>query len=735
MTLPHRSRRALLALLAVGGVVLIWLAVKALHRPRPNVLLITIDTLRPDHLGSYGFALARTPHLDRLAREGLRCSDAVTAAPITMPSHATIMTGVLPPAHGVRDNGAYALGEDSLTLAERLREKGYETQAFVSALVLNRRYNLTQGFDGYDDNLWSENQAKLFMVRDRPSRKTAELFLSWLGQWRAKSARRPFFAWLHFYDPHAPYQPPPEFRTLAPTPYDGEIASADDSVGRVIEALRAQGLLDNTLVVVTADHGESLGEHKERTHALFIYDATARVPLILRYPPLFPAGRTYAGPVRTIDIAPTVLAALRVPAVGKKMQGIDLLPAFGGRTAPPDLPQYSESLLSEVGFGMAPLYGVTMGGYKWIRAPRPELYNLVNDPHELHNLYEQDRDRARKLDAELSRLLADSAAIAVAARQSPVEKETAEALEALGYLAPAEARKSMGGMDPKDGIGIYNKLEDARHLAQKKQWSAAERKLRQILSEVPEHQSARQILGLVLMRQGRLAEAREEYLKCLNRDGAQFRVLGMLGKLAMLTGDMDQATGYFERAVADTPGFVEGLADLGLIEELRGHDAQAQAWYQKAVAQDGQFPTVHRRLGDLSYERGDYAKALLFYKKTLEITRNDFRAMIQAGNCARRVGQNEQAADYFRSAEKLRPRSWIPAYNLACLYAIGGDVKAAREALDRALATGRVEATQLEQDPDLASLRALPDFPELLKKAKRPVASDDDEGDGEDSEE
>ncbi|MEA2336667.1 MAG: choline-sulfatase, partial [Thermoanaerobaculia bacterium] len=287
------------------------MATSCRRAPRPNVLVITVDTLRADHLGCYGFTLARTPAIDKLAGESVRFTDAISSAPITMPAHSSIFTGLLPVAHGVRDNGAYALGENAVTLAERLRDAGYTTHAFVSALVLNRRYNLNQGFETYDDDLWAEDEPKLFMIRERQAPKTADRFLQWFGEWD-KAKAKPFFTWVHFFDPHQPYHPSVADAALAVTPYDAEIAGVDRQIGRIVETLRAKGVLDNTLLILTADHGESLGEHGEQTHAIFVYDATVRVPLLMRYKPAFAPG-VYANAMRSVDIVPTVLGILGLP--------------------------------------------------------------------------------------------------------------------------------------------------------------------------------------------------------------------------------------------------------------------------------------------------------------------------------------------------------------------------------------------------------------------------------------
>jgi arylsulfatase A-like enzyme/Tfp pilus assembly protein PilF len=724
--------RRVLTLVLAGALVLGLGAILLIcgwpHAQPPNVLLITIDTLRADHLGCYGFAGARTPHVDGLASEGVRCADAISAAPITMPAHSSIFTGLLPPAHGVRDNGTFALGDANVTLAERLKARGYATQAFVSAIVLSRRYNLTQGFDGYDDDLWAEDQPKLFMIRDRPAARTAELAVAWLNRWASSSPRPPFFLWVHFFDPHQPYAASLEDRKGAASPYDAEIVSADRGVGRLLDALRDHGVLDGTLVVLTADHGESLGEHQEKTHALFVYDATVHVPLIFRYPAKLPAARVYPGPVRSIDIVPTVLALLGLPG-GDETQGQSLVREFRGEAPPPDLPQYSESLLAELGFGMAPLHAVRLGGYKLIRAPRPELYDLRADPHELRNIYADHRDQAARLERELDHLLEASARSARKAKENPMTRESEEGLRALGYLASTTDRQSMGGMDPKDGISIYNRLEDARHLAQHERWGEAERILRGILDEIPAHLSARNTLAFCLLRDERVDEARAEALRSLAQDPSQFRILGMLGGIALAAGDLDEADKRFRAALDQAHTFVEAMVNLGFIRLLRGDEAGAREWYDKAVAADPKLPLVHRRLGDLYYERRDYAAALTHYRHGLEVLPRDFRALIQAGNSAKHVGDDNVARDYYQKAREVQPDSWVPPYNQACLEAVRARTAEAFLALDESVRKGFHQPLLLERDPELSSLRTDPRFRPRLDAARLAAHSAPEEED------
>ena len=321
----------------------------------PNVLLITVDTLRADRLGCYGYEHAHTPHTDRLADEGVRIEHAIAPTPLTLPSHTSILTGLEPPAHSVRGNGVFRVPDSVQTLAESLKAEGYQTQAFVSADVLHRRFKLNQGFDGYDDDLVSEAKDNTRMG-ERSGERTMDRVLHWLDVRRESASPSPFFLRVHLFDPHAPYEPPETDAKLPATPYDGEIASVDRQIGRLVKALEPNGVLDDTILVFTSDHGESLGEHREATHAMFIYESTQRVPLIFRYPRKLAAGRVYDGPARSVDIMPTILNL-----AGKKSgetQGADLSEAFASGAPSAPLVQYSESFYPELMFGMAHLEGV-----------------------------------------------------------------------------------------------------------------------------------------------------------------------------------------------------------------------------------------------------------------------------------------------------------------------------------------------------------------------------------------
>ncbi len=679
-----------------------------------NLLLVTFDTTRQDRIGCYGYGLARTTNVDRLAADGVRCTNAISTAPITAVAHASIFTGLNPPVHGVRDNGTYALAEDMTTLAEVLNGAGYATQALVSAIVLDKRYNLGQGFDGYDDQLEEEDAPPMFMIRDRPAARTADRAAAWIRQWRQGGSKAPFFLWVHFFDPHQPYEPRTKNRYLLPTQYDAEIAAADEGLGVVLDELKQAGEFDRTLTIITADHGESLGEHNEKTHAIFVYDATVLVPLVFRMPGKLPQGRLYDGPVRCIDIFPTALSLL---GVGNKVeiQGVDLTIALRGDAPPPELPQYSESLLAELGFGMAPLHAVRHKGFKLIRAPRPELYDLVADPKELRNIIAENRSKAAEMNKLLEQLMSAPGGGSKGDRRNPLDQETAAALRALGYLGAREDRDSMAGVDPKDGILQYTKLENARHLCQAKAWKPAEMAVRDLLAEAPNNVSARNILALCLNQMDQIDEAEAEYRKSLEVDPRQNRVLHMIGQMRLVADDLDGAAEHFRAALAITPRFVEAMILLGFVEYQRGNTPAAAEWYERALGEDPDSQRVNQQYGDLYFVSGDYKAALEKYEKALAASPRSFEALMQAAVCHKRVGNAAKAVELNQRASDVRPDSWKPVYNLACIAALAGESESAKEHLQTAVERGLSDERLLDRDPDFENVRSQAWFSELKR--------------------
>lgn len=440
-------RRA--ALIAAG-----CLAAAGCSRPGPadarppvrNLVIVTLDTTRADRLSAYGYMSAVQPNLDRLAREGVVFDHAVTVAPMTLPAHASLFTGLLPPHHGVRDNADEALTASVETLAERLSARGFRTGAFVGSIVLSPDRGLAQGFDRYDGGVWDDVNPGL------PGQRRADAVVGAALEWLQDAGDAPFFLWAHLYDAHRPYDPPSP-HDEAIEPYVGEIGFADAQLGRLLAALDARGRLDDTVIAVLADHGESLGDHGELNHGIFIYESVVRIPWFLRVPGLAPARVLDA--VSIVDLMPTVLGLLGAPPIAT--DGRDLMPMLRGEDGAAELPVYAESLYP-IRLGWSGLQSVRVGRFKLIQAPRPELYDLWNDPFEERNLHAERPGLARALFEQMEVLTeADRPTGPGGSRHGavPLSAEHQERLAALGYVsrAPAAPRADESLLpDPKDCI-------------------------------------------------------------------------------------------------------------------------------------------------------------------------------------------------------------------------------------------------------------------------------------------
>lgn len=682
---------------------------------QPNVIVITVDTLRADHLGCYGFEQARTPNIDALAAQGVRADHAMAAAPITLPSHTTIFTGLNPPAHGVRDNGLYKVPDEAETLAERLKAEGYRTQAFVSAWVLHRRFNLNQGFDDYDDVLEDEGDPGMFRVPERPGKDTIDDVLKWLDSSVEPSSKAPFFLWVHLFDPHQPYAPPAEDAQASPTPYDGEIASVDRQIGRFIDKLREKQVLDDTILVFTSDHGESLGEHGEATHALFIYESTIRVPLIVRYPHALPAGKVYSGAVGGVDVMPTILGLAGLKP--NDTQGVDLSKAMAGTVEAPLRSPYSESMHPELEFGMVPLHGLRSDQWTYIRAPRPELYDRSKDPGETHNLLQDadaasDSSRAQALALEkaLTEVFEDSKRFAMTSDVRAIDHETTKMLQALGYMDVSDAPAGAEGMDPKDGIQLFNAMDEARQLALGSNYQAAKEVLLRLLESAPSNASARNLLAMCELYLGNMDAVEKLYLQSLAHEPRQPEVLTQLGRLRMAEGNLDAARARLLEALAVDPAYIPAMIFVAHIDIKQGKLEAATAWYDKAIEADPKDPAPYQQYGDFYFRRNEFEKAKGWYEKTLELQPDSYLGATQAGMSALRLGDLATAERYFLLANRNDPNSWQPLYNLACVQSHRGVPDAAFGYLQRAIANGFVDSALLRADPCFAALHVDPRF-------------------------
>lgn len=682
----------------------------------PNVLLITVDTLRADHLGCYGYERARTPHTDRFADEGVRVERAIAPTPLTLPSHTSILTGLEPPAHSVRGNGVFRVPDSVQTLAEVLKAEGYQTQAFVSSDVLHHRFNLDQGFDGYEDDLSGEEKDALTQMQERSGEQTMDRVLRWLDKRTEPASASPFFLWVHLFDPHAPYEPPEADAKLAATPYDAEIASADRQVGRLVKALEPNGVLDDTILVFTSDHGENLGEHQEATHAMFIYEATQRVPLIFRYPRKLPAGRVFDGPARSVDIMPTILSL-----AGKKpgeTQGADLSEALAGGPPSASPVQYSESFYPKLILGMAHLEGVRQDAWTYIRAPRPELYDRRTDPGELRNLLEGGgsgaaKARALELEAALTGVIEDCKRFASVAEASPLDPQTVAMLQALGYMGDSGAPEDLGGIDPKDGIQIVNEVRRGTGLPAGDCATVA----RAVVKRLPGYVHAWNILGECVQQTGDLKGAREAFLKSLSLQPKQPKVYLRLGDIDFSQGRNESARGHYAQALELLPDLVDANLAMGRLNLREGRRDEAVRWYKRAVDADPKRAEAYLQLAELYFHKNELAEARSWYEKTLLVEPGNYTyiASLKAGVCALGLGDPHGAEQHLRRASESDPRQWQPLYRLACAESQQGDVEAALRALEAAAAKGFADVSTLQGDACLRSLAAQPRFQILVR--------------------
>src|SRR5262245_2738840 len=434
---------------------------RGVSRDRLNLVVITLDTTRADRIGAYGAGDVETPALDRLANEGVLFEQAVSAASLTLPWQSSILPVKFPPERGVRDNGGFFLAPDQTTLAELLKARGYKTGAFVAAYVLAAKWGINQGFDTYfDDFDLSQTRTLSLSAIQRPANEVLDKALPWIEQ----AGNAPFFAWIHLYDPHAPYRPPEPFATrYKDHPYNGEIAFADSQISRLISLLRSKNLYDQTVVVVIGDHGESLGEHREGAHGFFVYNSVTRVPFIVRAPFTLTAHRRVADPVRSVDVMPTVLDLLAAPApVG--ISGVSLVPLMTGNKTELGLDAYSEAMYPLHHYGWSDLHALRSGRYKVIDAPRPELYDVDRDPGETTNLFAERQALGDRMLAELRTLEGGFKKAVASMPAADVDPEARERLAALGYVGTfvaSAADPRTGRADPKDKIGLFNKLNEA----------------------------------------------------------------------------------------------------------------------------------------------------------------------------------------------------------------------------------------------------------------------------------
>lgn len=595
------SVRGLFLILAASGV--LRAAAQTPAQPPTNVVLITIDTLRADHVGCYGYKQVKTPNLDSLAAEGARFERAFAVVPVTLPSHTTMLTGTYPMLSGMHDFSGNKLSPQQPTLASVLRQSGYATAAVVGAAVLDSRFGLNQGFDFYYDHFdFSRLDEANLDQMERPGNVVADIALDWLG----KNSQKKFFLWVHLYDPHFPYRPPePYAREYADHPYDGEIAFVDEQVGRLVRFLKEKGLYRNSLILVTGDHGESLGEHGEKTHGFFIYNATMRVPLIIRLPDSTSA-RTVTDPVSLVDLMPTVLSALGVE-IPTQVQGTSLLPAIRGAKADANRNLYGETYLPRLHFNWSELRGTENTRYHFIDAPHPELYDLTKDPGEIHNLFPERKAVAQEMHAKLAALIRDYSAGKEMAEKTGLDPAMMERLKALGYAGfsggsdPTISSRDLP--DPKDRIAVYELVSDAIADSQHARYQESIEKLNQALKAEPNSVWGHYLQGLNYYRIKNYPQAVVELQKTMALSPDYALAAFNLGMAQAHAGQIDSAVGSLQKALQLDPTNFEAAYNLGVAYLQKKQLAPAEDAFRQSVTINPELARGYRALGEtLLYE-------------------------------------------------------------------------------------------------------------------------------------
>jgi len=622
----------------------------------PNVVLITIDTLRADHLGCYGYQKIKTPNIDGLAANGTRFTRAFTAVPVTLPSHTAMLTGTYPMLSGMHDFSANKLSPQQPTLATVLKQSGYATGAVVGSAVLDSRFGLNHGFDFYYDHFdFSRLEEANLDEMERPGNVVADQALEWL----AKNSQKKFFLWMHLYDPHYPYHPPePYGREYADRPYDGEIAFADEQVGRLLRFLKDKGLYQNTVIVLSGDHGESLGEHGEKTHGFFIYNATMRVPLIIHLPGKS-AAQVVESTVSLVDLMSTALQAAGVD-IPSQVQGQSLLPLLRGDKADRPRTVYGETFLPRIHFNWSELRGAENAKYHFIDAPRPELYDLARDPGELHNLLAEKRAVANEMRAQLVALIRDNSAGKELAEKTGLDPALMERLKSLGYAGfsgggdPTITNRELP--DPKDRIATYELISEAIADSQHGRYQDSIEKLKAAIETEPQSVPAHYLQGLNYYRSKMFPEAVDELQKAVQLSPDYSLAVFNLGMAQARAGQIDAAILTLQRALQlDSTNF-EAAYNLGVAYIQKKDFEPAAGAFRRSIAVNPELARSHRALGEILLYQDKLDEALAELRRAVELAPQEPSVHESLAKALAAKGLTAEAEQEMRRAQPQTPQ-------------------------------------------------------------------------------
>ncbi len=648
------------------------------------MVLISIDTLRADHLPVGGASDVSTPALDSLAARGVVFTQAVTVAPLTLPAHASLMTGTYPHFHGVRDNSGYRLPESLPTLAEGFREAGYRTAAFVGSAVLDRSFGLAAGFEHYGDQ-FGETAERRGLLAERIAAEVIDEALQWLR----RPDRRPPFAWIHLYDPHSPYRAPGR---LAGRGYKGEIEYTDSQLARLFAFLQEEGLWEGALIVVVSDHGEDLGEHGEPTHGFFVYDTVLRVPWLMKLPGGGSAGLRLEGQVSLVDVAPTLGQVLGLP-LAPAAQGTGRLGAIVGKSeAGGDV--YAETLYPSLHFGWSPLFALRTARHKFVAAPQRELYDLEQDPGETVNLAERESALANRLQSTLQRMQQRWRGEQPEAARQEIDPELRSRLGALGYVtssgaAPAQAGS---GADPKQKIGVYARIYQGMEAYTEGDLEAARGHFRSALEQDAEVPLAHDYLGSTYLALGKVGEAIEAYREANRLAPQRVESVSNLAYAHLRAGQMNEAAAGFELVTRLAPSDWQAWQLLGVAELQLGQFEKAEQAFQEAARRSPTNREVLYNLGTVYQQQGKHLLAVEVLRKLVDLAPQDAEAWNSLATSYEGSGLTGQAEEAYQRALEADPEYARAYYNYANFFA-------RRQQLARSEALYR---QAIEADPNFA---------------------------------
>jgi choline-sulfatase len=673
------SRSVVLCILLVYSGTFLFVPVRLFATSKPNIVLITIDTLRADRLGCYGYRGAETPNLDRLASEGIAFTNAVSHVPLTRPSHTSIFTSLYPYQHGVHDNIAPPLAKNIPTLAEILQSHGYRTAAFVASFVVNSQSGLQRGFQTYADRFDPAKQPTDFALNlEKRGDEVYQEFADWLSLNHQQS----YFAWIHLYDPHFPYDPPAPYNArFSDHPYDGEVAYADSIVGKLTKLFSP-----NTLLIVTSDHGESLGDHGENAHSFFIYDSTLHVPLIFRWPGNFQKGVKISIQARLIDLMPTILESISAP-VPPGLRGTSLKPWLLNPTKhDPGLASYCETFTPWLHFGWSRLQGVRKEGWKYIQAPKPELYNTVLDQKEVENQISRNQTKALQLKSWLDK----SGALQIEKRtdtQEEIDPEVLEKLASLGYA----------GVPSKQGDPISKNLSDPKDKLN--DFKLFNRLIRE---------------GIEDFQKEHFEQAAAKFRILKDKNIPSFEVHYYLGRSLLRLKSFALARGELEAAVQKLPHFLPAYADLAEVHEGEGNLKSAEQALLAGLKMSPYHPSLVQPLAWLYQEQKRLHEAETLLEKELEQYPDDIEARFRLGALYRDAGRADEAIAQFRKILQTHPEDAEAHNQLGMLY---GGAARMTEAVQEFTIAARLQPnnSDIQHNLQLAKSKTEPATPKRIR--------------------